>query len=562
MILKNVLIVDYKNGESAEYHFQEGANLVISDSNSQGKSSLIKSIYFALGLKVDRFPKHWNGKQVYIKLDLFNERTSEEVYIIRFGETFYVSGVSDPIDLRQYTDWLSKQLGIKMKLMHRQTKRFIPVVYPSPIVTPFYIDQDEGWSGRFFSSTDELGMYTGVPEHIFDYLLGISDDEILNNAQAISQLKSELSDTKTKRANINDAYTSYINRLPANTPQAISVSDIQKDDQNAIDTYIKLMNEANEDYIQYREKRIKLERELDQERKTIAELAPIAKMYTADYKEIETICKHCNSHLTREQITTRMNIQSDLYEITVMISQAKVNIKGIEETLHGLSSIESKAREKYMQFAQKANSNAQTKTISELIDIASQKRSQEEFANIIKELDIRIGEIDQIIKDKRKDLEQIKKDKATLKDKVITSYHKYLRDISHMMPESNIDDVSFEVFKKPGGSGVNDNQTYLGLYLAYMQLVSDYGLYRLPFCIDSFIKNETSDENHIRMFDATKKHLLNHTQQSILSAITRNYELYLQGDENYNVIKINGRLLSADNFKNHLKTITDIISCD
>lgn len=43
MIIKRILIVDHENAESGEYTFENKANLIISKSNSQGKSSLIKS---------------------------------------------------------------------------------------------------------------------------------------------------------------------------------------------------------------------------------------------------------------------------------------------------------------------------------------------------------------------------------------------------------------------------------------------------------------------------------------------------------------------------------------
>ena len=51
MIFKSLTIIDYINKCSNKFEFSDKANLIISSGNGDGKSSLVKSIYFTLGFE-------------------------------------------------------------------------------------------------------------------------------------------------------------------------------------------------------------------------------------------------------------------------------------------------------------------------------------------------------------------------------------------------------------------------------------------------------------------------------------------------------------------------------
>ena len=59
MLVKRILIIDHDSSEAGEYSFSAGPNLLVSADNSQGKSSLLKALYYALGLDIKPFPKDW-----------------------------------------------------------------------------------------------------------------------------------------------------------------------------------------------------------------------------------------------------------------------------------------------------------------------------------------------------------------------------------------------------------------------------------------------------------------------------------------------------------------------
>jgi outer membrane murein-binding lipoprotein Lpp len=559
MIVKEILIIDHANGEAGRYKFSSGANLITSIGNSQGKSSLIKTLYYGLGLDVKRFPHNWNPKKMTIKLSVHNERTGEDLYIIRQGDVYFVSGIREPLNASEYTRWLSKILEVDLRLTHRSTKITSPISYPSALITPFYVDQDESWAGRLYSSSNETGMYADTPERILDYILNISNDENMRTKEKLSQLKESLSSTVSKRSNINEVYISYIND-EADTPMidTSSITDSWKSNKQNIETFTKLMDELNKKYIEHKTLRIKLQRDLDQKKKSVEEYKSILKMYDTDYKAIKSICKNCKSELTREQVQTRMDISGNIYELAHLVASYEQDIKALEKKIYESTLNEESTSQEYAKLSKELDSNPGFKSIAEYIDTFSKKKAQDEFASVIQNLDLQIGKLTADVKGLTKELKASMEQTKGLASKIETTYSRYVNDLSKTMEGSNISDVKFKRFNVPQSSGVNDNQAYLGAYLTYMRLIAEYGRYKLPFCIDSFIKNETDDLKLKAMFTATEKYLLGIKGQSIFSAIKSNVERYVSND-NYLQVKIGNRLLTSTMYDDALQEVKKIV---
>ena len=560
MILKNVLIVDHKNAESGEFIFKDGANLLISQSNIQGKSSLLKTIYYGLGFKIGKFPTDWDAAKMSVKITLYNERTDKDVYVLRHGDVYYVSTQKESMNTAEYTRWLSEQLDIDLKLFNKRLDKTTSVIYPSALITPFYIDQDDSWSGKLYSTTNELTMYKEVPERIFDYILGISDDGELRLDELISLKRSVLSDTKTKRNNINDAFKDYIQDVPLESVIDISnINDIQKTSKESVDTLINLVNDANKRYVEYKAVRLSYQRKYDLARKTCEEYRSILKMYEDDYKIIKSICKHCKSELTKEQVSTRMEITTNIYQLKVMIASAEKDITAFEEKLNTSAAHEQRMYDEYTRLSKDLGGAPEIKTIAEYIDIASRKRSQEEFIGMIQKLEGEAGRLDAEIVELQNEQKELRKDTRMRTDEIKKAYSDYITELSMLMPKSNISKMEFKKFAATKSSGVTDNQTYLGIYLAYTRLISEFGRYKLPFCVDSFIKNETADQNLDKMFEATEKYLWSRSAQSIFSIIQSNVDKYVKNADQYNKVFIGERLLSGDRYQEQLRDVAKII---
>lgn len=559
MILKRMLIVDHKNAESGEFVFKDGANLIVSQGNSQGKSSLIKSIYHGLGFKVNKFPADWDVSKMTIKLNLYNERTKEDLYVVRSAGIYYATGNKSPMSTTEYTHWLSEQLDIDLKLMNKQLNKITSVAYPSALITPFYIDQDDSWSGRLFSTTNELTMYKDVPKRIFDYVLGISDDDEMRLSEKISIKQNTLADAKTKHGSIKGAFMDYIE--DGDTGSNVALIDSNEDfSQQSIDRLISLVNTANQRYIERKAARLKHQRDYDQKRKSAAEYRSVLKMYEDDYRVIKTTCKHCKSKLTREQVQARMDITSNISQLKIMIASVDKDISNLEVKVQAASAEEEATLAEYSKLSRDLKSAPEIKSINDYISQASKKRSQEEFVKIIQTLEAKVGQLTTEIDELKLDKKELQEITLKLLEDIKLAYEKYATHLSMLMPKSNISNISFQEFTAPKSSGVTDNQTYFGIYLIYMRLVSEFGRYKLPFCIDSFIKNETDYDNLDKMFEATEGYLLSQKSQTIFSAIQSSVDRYMKNTEQYHQILLGEKLLSDIGYQKDLQEVASVMN--
>lgn len=549
MIVKKIIIVDDSNKDAGEFIFDKGANLLVSADNSQGKSSLVKSLYYGLGLDIRRFPAHWNPKGMSIKIELHNPESGEDLYVLRRNDLFYVSDGKEPLDIQEYTKWISKKLNIDLKLTLKSTKRLSSVSRPSAIITPFYVDQDESWSGRIYSATNEVGMYAETPERIFDYLLKITDDNDLKAKEKLSQLKSDLNAFTAKRANINEVYMDYVNEddssviigITNNLEPAVAA-------EQDIKALTNLMDNANRRYREYKALRIKLQRDLDQKRKNLEEYRDVLSMYKKDFKIIEGACKHCKSELTEELVKTRLEVTSNIYDLKYLIDVTDKEVLEINSRISQSNKDEDTAYQEYLKISNEISLVPEFSTIQEYINIASTKKSQNEFATIIQTLDSRIGSTEAKITELKQERKDAVKAAAELTRKIDSRYSEFVSRLSIIMRGSNVHDRAFRDFSAPKSSGVNDNQVYLGIYLAYMRLISEFGKYQLPFCIDSFLKNETSDEKQDAMFEATGEFLLGMNGQSIFTAIESSVDRFMKRSSEFHKVRIGDRLLSQEKY--------------
>lgn len=558
MIVDRVLIIDHENGEAGEYTLLAGPNIIVSETNKQGKSSLVKSLYYCLGLDIKAYPDNWDPKKMTIKLDVTIEATGEKLYIIRKSGLFYVPEIVKPLNLNEYTVWLSHRLKADMKLQIKKTTAISSISHPSALIVPFYIDQDESWSKRLFSTSSEMNMYQDTPERIFEYILGITDDDEAKIKEVRSKHKGEKALLSTKRKHINDVYMDYIEDLDPVKLHSSIIDPAVQNTQN-IDTFINLMNEANKRYIETRATRIKLQRDLDQKRKSYNEYSSILKMQKSDYKAIKCICKNCKSELTNEQVKTRMDINTNIFELSFLIATTEQEIAGIEKNLKLSLQHELQSNTEYEQLTKQVNETKELKTIAEYIEENSKKQTQEEFAQILQKLDTKIGVHDAEIKELTAEINASFKESRKRVEDIKTSFSEYVNDLSTIMVGSNVSKFEFKKFSVPNSSGVHINQAYLGAYLAYMKLVSKYGRYKLPFCIDSFIKNETDNDNSRGMFKALDRYLMQLDGQSIFTAIQKNVDNYLPNKAKYNVIKLGDKLLSKENYQDSLTEIEPLV---
>ncbi|HHQ2899373.1 TPA: hypothetical protein ACSPOR_004590 [Bacillus cereus] len=96
---------------------------------------------------------------------------------------------------------------------------------------------------------------------------------------------------------------------------------------------------------------------------------------------------------------------------------------------------------------------------------------------------------------------------------------------------------------------MNANKKMLALYTLYTNLIDEYSDIRVPFAMDSFIKNETATELKEQMFGFLSKYYLSIKGQTFFSIINENIK-YLDEKNKYNFINLERPILEEINENN------------
>ncbi|MCW7492529.1 AAA family ATPase [Leptospira sp. 2 VSF19] len=193
-----ILILTLK--EKKAFQFKVGKKLtVVHGGNESGKSTLLKSIYWAFGADPIKMHKNWVTLDpivcVKFNVDL------KEYSILRYKNKFSIfskeSGLIGSYSSvgKELTPVLSKILGYRLILTDRKNKAVIPP--PAFIFLPFYFDQDKSWVDAW-SSFSSLEQFTNWKSPLIDYHSGIKSDEYYTYKSKRDYLKSRVKETESQ----------------------------------------------------------------------------------------------------------------------------------------------------------------------------------------------------------------------------------------------------------------------------------------------------------------------------------------------------------------------------
>ena len=253
--------------------------------------------------------------------------------------------------------------------------------------------------------------------------------------------------------------------------------------------------------------------------------------------------------MTHEQSLTRLKIRNNQYEIIEQINKNKQLIEEYENVK------EVKIVEKYKLLDKIVESEKMIQNTKEYDELDSyiEDRVNQEIANnyitveqnLLNEGYEKANSIKEVNKQISKEKKLGSKKRSEIKKKyeeLINEYERYFKDIK-------LDDIKFYIFKEVTGSGTDANRKMLALYTLYANLIDKYSSIKVPFAMDSFIKNETAEELKEEMFSFLSKYYLSIESQMFFSIINENVK-YLDRKNEYNFINLERPILEKINEKN------------
>lgn len=542
MIIESFSILDFRTKEARTFEFQNGTNLIISNGNTEGKSSLLKSLYYTLGFDVRQFPSGWNKDDMYfqVRVKIGNQKFN----ITRQKNSFRVSDNEEIMNVKEYSEWLSQKLNIYMELPNAYTKT-LSLAYSSALILPFYIDQDDSWEGILYRRvTDTLNQYSGVPQNIFESIFLLSDKEV-------TQLKNDIAIDNSKKNSVESTITSFFEIVEEYKKENEEVVEITKIDKkvlkNDIDKYLRMLNDFNKQVTSYKMKLLNKQEQLDLQKQELIELEKLLDMNKNRYSTIKSECNYCHSKLTKEKSLTRLDLSNNFYEISILKDTVEKEISKLSIEIDDLKLDKENVDEEIDTLNGRIQKSKELLTIDEYVKAAARTEAINEMENLIeKQVKLKVS-LEQNLVKLRKTLAELNKEKKDLRKTIENRYNELIINMKTIFSKTNLNELDFMKFKKIDGSGIDKNKKYLAYYLIYFNLLREYGTYTIPFCMDSFIKNEISGDNAIEMFGAIEKYFFDSNNQSFFSIVSENLK-HFENTKEYNQVEVNGKLLLKENY--------------
>ncbi|MBO1003017.1 hypothetical protein IPU62_09980, partial [Pseudogracilibacillus auburnensis] len=309
-----------------------------------------------------------------------------------------------------------------------------------------------------------------------------------------------------------------------------------------------ILNEYNNNVNKYKVKLFNDQQILDNQEQELAELEELLKLNKKRTRDIELTCNYCHSNLTDEQSLTRFNLSNNEFEIEYLRDEVFKNISKIKTEIEKIEIEKQNLMHEIDEITDNINKSKELLTIDEYVDAKAKSLAEGEMNDFILNEKSNKDTTEEKIKNLRKKIKNLKKDKSELKEAISTAYGNELNNIKTVLHDIDIEELNFLSFKTVKGSGMDKNKKYLAYYLIYMFLIDNYGIYKIPFCMDSFIKNEITTESAKQMFVAIEQYLFKRNNQVFFSLVEQNKK-HLENLNEYNIINVGPKLLSKKKYE-------------
>ena len=488
MKIKKIKIIELEKGKFGEYSFSEGVN-IINGGNGSGKSSLIKSIMYCLGYEIKNWSTNFKVNGMIFELNI--TVNGKEYSLKRFREYFILN--NKIMKLLEYREKILKCLNIKLKLsLSKANSEVIP--YPTDILMYNYLDQDSSWDGKiFYNNHKNYSMYAKKElEKVLSYYLGISNDFINELILKESDLKRKSDSLKQNIEKLE--YSQKILNYDEENKISLDINDFEFEIKELEKKLKNIYNEEN--IVKYKifdtTKKIQ-DIDLD-----IRELEVIYSDLKEKNKKTEKfICKTCNSKINQEMFLKKYDIEKDMYSIfsiyELQIKEKEKLVKQLEKCTQDNENIKKELFKIENILKTKKENISLKEVIESKSKIEGTKKINEFLENFKKEKSLIQVEIKELSKKIRKEKEKLKSLTTEYKNK----FNILLDEINLLFEKIDLEQMKdkFLDFSKMPDTGAAKNLYYMSIYFVYWKLLDESSTIKIPFILDTIIKDEMDMSN-------------------------------------------------------------------
>jgi len=514
ILFKSIFIFDTINERACFHEFKKGLNVITSSQNHVGKSSLIKSLYYALGAEVN-FDKDWNKQNKIVLLKF----SVDEIYysICRLNSKYII--FNNKNDIIKMTNKDSKELSKALSDIFKLTI-FLPnklddkIERTPPVFMylPYYIDQDTGWSDSFNNSFSSLLQFRKEDRmNSLYYHIGLYSKDTINKKQNIDNLESEIkkvNDDLLKNRNVYEKLDKEIKNnkfVKSSEELEFSINIFKEKIKSKLTEASKIRSEIN-----------KIESEIldyKNREKTIIDYQKLMKQEEKKTIKTDYQCPKCG-HITDNSLNDLIRSNYGKSSTDFFLSEIEYLKNIAKEKLD----IEMK---KYLELVQKINEEEKNLTERDKAfnDYIKYQGLRDTIVSIQKE--ISSCELEVSALNSKKNLLKSEEKKLNKKRKEIEEFYKNnvqanLMKLSAWSPEYEQDiSITKPLFRQ----GSLNNKIVLSNHFALFSTIDKFNptISKFPFVLDSPRTHETSEDSSIEIIEMILQ--LNNLPQTILATI-------------------------------------------
>lgn len=532
IIIKSLKISDIVDKCSRNISFVDGINLITSDSNSRGKSVLMKSIYHSLG--ADSF-FDTNIRQNNILFEIEFEYNGIVYRILRYQDSFcafkngsllkyYPAG-----DRAELSYFYLNELGMAVFL--RSRKSLMEISPPAYMFIPFYLDQDRSWKdGQYPFSRSSMSQYlTTSMNELYYYSLGLYRKEYGLLKKEIDEITEKVKYLENKREKLDTNYrmVKELNKVSHINLSKEEIDNYQRTTINSINQLLLHQNSLILELDDLDKKKIECCIKIKNNKYAISKISN-------NSNDISTVvtCPNCNNKfdikLRASVINTynsvlleneNISLEEEINQISQQIELKKILISKVSEQIEDMRKKTKERTNKYEQYFTWL-------ALSKLCD------------NQLKQVGDLSLEIERLQKIKNEKSEIKKRIKQSTSDANALFVYRY-KSILNVLDIDDFDPNTIKAFYKLSLSGSQYARSTLAFFFAFLYTKNEYNPndYNWPLVIDSPREGEQDNMNSSKILDfIIRQNISNH--QCIVASVNACDYLTEEQLKTINVVKL------------------------
>lgn len=472
---------------------------VIKGANDTGKSSLVKSLYWALGAE-PKTHERWTKARVYASLRFKVDQ--DPFRIVRFGSRFALFDGSDEL-LGAYSK-VTSELAPKIaelfdfRLMLRNQAGRDEQATPAFLFLPFYLDQDSGWTKKL-SSFGNLGQFRNPQKDVVYFHFGIRPSAYYMAKSRKTEAENRMAPLRQER----EVLQSLLERIQASLEIASFSTDLDEF-KTEVESLLQRADElAKEEEKQKRKMEAAysiasaLEDQIDITRRTLAELRA-DQDFAASLDGDSVECPLCHAQY-ENGFSERFSIAVDedrcyelLQELDEELSDAKAKYEQAATATSGAK-----------QLAREIQRLLQTKRkklkLADLVRSETRRETRHIVGEQIAEIDEEVGRLDAERGTAESEMKALGDKKR--KDGILSDWRGYLSSIVDAL---DLPTLPEGFLKDPAASsketGSDQPRAILAFFLSVVRTIQEHSTSTMcPLVIDSPNQQDQDDASYSKI---------------------------------------------------------------